>query len=187
MKPETKSKVKKTASKAVQSTAKAAEKTGSYITKNPKTVLYIGLGVLTIYLGYKVYKGINAVGHVFVDDTKEGGGDVGKVNNPSTVPTGATINSVQAHAIAANILSAVDGLGGLNEKEYKTVETALKGKTPRDFQMISEAFGHPKRSPVTGEQSFWFFGERLNLMQWLNVEMNDSQKARLKAAAPLIF
>lgn len=179
LKPKIKVKAKKAAS--------ATNKAGDLMTRNAKTVLYVGIGALAIFVGYKVVKSINAVGEVFVDDPSAGGGAIGDIKNPSKTPTGATINHIQAQTAAATILSAVDGLGGLNEKEYITVENVLKGRTPKDFQMISDAFGMPKRSPLTGEQSFWFFGEKLNLSQWLTIEMNEEQRSRIRVAAPLLF
>lgn len=187
MKAPSKAKVKETANKAVKTTAKAAKSTGNFISKNPKATLYLGLGILGVFVGYKIYKSFTSVTDVFKEDPNAGGGNLENIKNPALKPSGATISMVQAQTIAANILSAVDGLGGLNEKEYMIVENALRNKTEKDFQMISQAFGTPKRSPITGEQSFWFFGERLNLSQWLTQELDAKQKARLQAAAPLIF
>lgn len=187
MKAPSKTKVKKTAANAVKKSTEVAKSTGSYIAKNPKTVLYVGLGALAVYLGYKVVKGVNAVTDIFVEDEKAGGGAISDISNPSKTPIGATINLIQAQTIAANILSVVDGFGGLSEKGYMVVENALRDKTPNDYQLISNAFGTPKRSPITGEQSFWFLGEKLNLTQWISKELNDDQWIRLKKAAPLLF
>jgi len=180
-------KAKEAGKKAIETTKKAAGKAANYVGENPKTVLYVGLGIVGLIVAYKFIKGFNAVTDVFVDDPNNGGGNIGDISNPDQTPTGATINVIQAQTAASTILSAVDGLGGLNEDEYMTIENVLRGKTPKDFQLISNAFGTPKRSPLTGEESFWFFGEALNLSQWLSIELDQEQKARLKQAAPLIF
>lgn len=190
MKAPSKAKVKETANNAVKTTAKAAKSTGNFISKNPKATLYLGLGILGVFVGYKLLKGFNKVGNTLSDllpDASAGGGKLTDISTPDKVFTGATINLVQAQTLAANILSAMDGIGGLSESEYKIVENALRNKTPKDYQLISDAFGTVPRDPFTGGQTFSLLGQKLNLTQWLTQELKDNQKIRLQEAAPLIF
>lgn len=187
MKTESKSKEKSKTSKAAESTAKGVNKTGDFMARNTKTFIYLGLGAIVLYAGYKAFKSVDKIGDMFFDDPNSGGGNLGDIWQPAKTPTGATINLIQAQTIAADLLSAVDGWGGLNEKEYKIVENALKNRTPKDFQLISEAFGTPPRDPLTGGQTFAILGQKLNLSQWLTQELSGEQKTRIKIAAPLIF
>lgn len=184
----TQNKVKKTASKVAKSAASAAKKTGQVIVKNPQTTLYVVLGIAAVYVGYKLYKTVKSATDGITDDPNAGGGNVDDLNNPGGIPIGATISLTAAQILAADILSAVDSAGGLNENEYKVVENALRNKNAYDYQLISAAFGTPRRSPITGEESVWYlFGEKLNLTQWLTIELNLEQKTRLHKAAPLIW
>lgn len=174
--------------KAVTKTKEAAKKAGNYISGNPTTVLYVGLGVLGIYAAYKIVKLFNNVGVGGADDPDAGGGNVDDIQDPVTVPQGATINLATAQILAAEVLNAVDGFGMVEEDEYKAIENVFKGKNAYDYQLISQAFGTPRRSPFTGEESVWWLGgENLNLTQWLSAELDDNQKARLRQAAPLIW
>lgn len=172
--------------KATDAVKKTASKAGSYVKANPLTMVYVGVGIVAIYGIYKIIKAIdNTTGGIGEDEDAGGGND--DLTNPSGIEPGATINNIQVQVLAADILSAVDGFYGLNESEYMVIENALRSKTPEDFQLISQAFGTPSRSPITGEETFWWMGEKLNLSQWLTIEMDAEQKTRIREAAPLIF
>lgn len=183
----TKEKAKETTKKVVKKTKEAANKAGDFVLSNPKTISYILLAGLGIYGLYKIANLFKNAGVGGADDPDAGGGNV-DTTNPNEVPAGATISKGTAQILAAEILSAVDSIGGVNEEEYMIIENALKGRTFKDYQLISEAFGTPRRSPFTGEESvWWLLGENLNLTQWLTVELDDEQKTRLHNAAPLIW
>ena len=159
---------------------KIAKKAADVATDNWKPIA-VGVGVLI--LGIAAVKAFNFIKNGG-NDPNSGGGNVGNHNNPSNVPQGASITVSQAESKAAQILGAIDSIGKLSNSEYAIVKDALQGMNPYDFAMISNAFGMPRRNPVTGEESFWPLGEKLNLLQWLQIELKPDQRIDLRKVMP---
>ncbi len=164
----------------------ALSNTGKAIFSNPKTSLYVGVGVLALVTVYFSYNSLQKVRAAISDNPNYGGGEI-DIKNPSNMPLGATITKAQAQTGAARILSAIDSSGQLSTSEFEEVKRVLRNRNAKDYFMISEAFGTPKRSPITGEESFWFLGEQLNLSQWLSIESKPWQIAQLKQLLPTVF
>lgn len=165
---------------------KALSDTGSAIVANPKTTLYVGVGVaalLVVYFGYDALKGLLEASK---NDPNAGGGNINS-NNAGTIPPGATISNAQAEYAASEILAAVDSVGQLSTPEFDRVKNVLRHRNAKDVAMISKAFGEPRRSPVTGEEAPWGLGEKLNMLQWLSIETKDWQKAQLRQMIPSVF
>lgn len=179
--------LKKTAKELASKTTKAAKKSAKHLQENPKTALYLGVSILAVALVYQGVKAISNVGDgiadAFIGDPNAGGGNVDDliINQPPT------ISETQAQIFASEIISAVDSWGTANEEEYQTIQNVLAGKNAKDYQLISNAFGTPRRNPVTGEEAFAGLGSQLNLSQWLSIELSTEQKTRLYNVAPLIF
>lgn len=175
--------VKNTAKK----TTETAKKSAKHLEENPKTGLYLIGGIFLAAIGFKIYKSINDVGEgisdAIIGDPNSGGGNVDEI----TVNIPATITETQAQVFASEIISAMDSWGMVNESEYQTIESVLSGRNAKDFQLISNAFGTPRRNPITGEEAFPLMGSQLNLSQWLSIELSTEQKTRLYNVAPLIF
>jgi hypothetical protein len=164
----------------------ALSNTGKAIVSNPNTSLYLGVGVLALVAVYFSYNSLQKVRDAILDDPDSGGGKI-DIKNPSNILLGATITRAQAQTGAARILSAIDSVGQLTTSEFEEVKRVLRNRNAIDYFMISEAFGTPKRSPVTGEESFWLLGERLNLSQWLSIEAKPWQMTQLKQLLPTVF
>lgn len=171
----------------IKDTAKnTLSNTGKAIAGNPKTSLYVGVGVVAVLGIYLLYDSLKKITDGVGGDPDAGGGNVDQ-GNAGNIPFGATITRAQAATGAAEILSAVDSVGQLSTSEFDRVKNVLRHRNATDFAMYSEQFGTPSRSPFTGEESPWFLGEALNLSQWLSVETKDWQKQQLRQIMPDVF
>jgi len=175
--------VKNTAKK----TTETAKKSAKHLEENPKTGLYLIGGIFLAAIGFKIYKSINSVSEgisdAIIGDPNAGGGNVDDL----IINQQPTISETQAQIFASEIISAMDSWGMVNEEEYQTIEAVFSGRNTKDYQLISNAFGTPRRNPVTGEEAFPLMGSQLNLSQWLSIELSTEQKTRLYNVAPLIF
>jgi len=175
--------VKNTAKK----TTETAKKSAKHLEENPKTALYLIAGIFLTAIAYKTYQSISDVGKGVSDailgDLNSGGGNVNEI----TLNIPATITGTQAQVFASEIISAMDSWGMVNEEEYQTIESVLSGRNAKDYQLISNAFGTPRRDSITGDEAFPLMGSQLNLSRWLSIELSNEQKIRLYNAAPLIF
>jgi hypothetical protein len=158
--------------------------TGKSIANNPKTSLYIGVGIVAILGVYFLYDSLS--GLVSKNDPNAGGGNINP-NNPGSVPIGATITKAQAEYGASELLAAMDSVGQLSTTEFNRVKNVFRNRNAVDVALLSEAFGMPRRNPVTGEEAPWGLGEKLNLLQWLSIETKDWQKAQLREMIPSVF
>ena len=159
--------------------------------KGNQTILYVGGGLLGGYLLYKLISAVNSVtggiSDAIKDDPNSGGGNV-DIPLPGNTPKNATINNVQAQTAASIILAAVDGFGKVGTKEFETIKKVFQGRNILDYIAISKAFGFPRRSIITGEESVWFLGgEKLNMTQWLTLELSPDQLEELKRIIPEVF
>jgi len=170
----------------VTTTKNTLANTGKAIVGNPKTVLYVGVAVATLIAVYHGYNSFKKLTDGIVGDPNAGGGNIG-TDNPTNIPFGATITKAQAEYGAAELLAAMDSVGQLSTAEFDRVKNVLRNKNAVDVAMYSEAFGMPRRNPVTGEEAPWGLGEKLNLLQWLSIETKDWQKAQLKQMIPTVF
>lgn len=167
----TKKKAKNAVKKAAKKTETAVKKTGDYVSKNPKTTLYIVLGVGALILGYKVYKAIN----------KKFGGDVDdEVGHVGGETSNATITDQQATNFAQQLLDAMNVnrnsvfAGGTDEDTIEQVFDRLQNGD--DFIKVFNAFGKKDyngyNSPVEGLEFIDAF-EKRNLVYWLQSEISS--------------
>ena len=165
-------------STAVTKAKTALSKTGKSIASNPKTAMYVGVGIVALLGIYAVSKLAFKVGDIdFGNDPNAGGGNLNP-DQGNNVPSGSTITKNQAQIIAAGLHQAMVILTGTDEER---IFQLLAGKTPRDFAMISEAFGQPRYDDFG--DAFWPFPKK-SLSYWLNSELNEQEMARLKMLMP---
>lgn len=154
-----------------------------------------GLGIV-LFFGYRVFNTIGKVantGGIIIDEIggavttnpDHGGGNVGNAN--SDIPHGATITGVQAETLATQLIVIMGSFHKNNEKERNQVYDLLRGKTLVDYQMISAAFGLVRRNPITGEVAPPLLGQKLNLTEWLTVEMGPEGMNELRNITHQIF
>ncbi|EAR15437.1 hypothetical protein [Robiginitalea biformata] len=153
---------------------------------NPMPVILIVGGLIGGYYLIKALRGLSNTLDLSDDPGAGGGGTT--TQNPGQVSQGATITNTQAKTIAATLLSAMDGFGGMGSNDFLRMKAALAGKNAHDFNLISKEFGTPRRSIFTGEESIAILGgEKLSLSQWISKEASDSQLAELRQIIPGVF
>lgn len=158
----------------------------SKVAKNPLPALYVGAGLLGIYVIFKGFQLAKKTASEFLSDDDAGGGNV-DFNNAGSVPFGATITNAQAETAASNILSAVRSFGQLDNEEFETVKKEFRNRNAKDFALISEAFGEPAREPTFGQLVPALLGSKLTLSQWLSAETLNWQKDQLRQIMPDVF
>lgn len=180
---------------AADPAAKAVKKVNTD-TGNSLSWLAVGGGVLVLYVLYQVVKTVGKVGNTagglldelqdaVTTDPDSGGGNVG--GGSTTIPYGASINTIQAETIAAELANIMGSFGRLNERETVQILNILSGKTPIDYVMISNAFGLVRRNPITGEVAPPLLGQQLNLTDWLTIELQPTGIQRLRQVMPGVF
>lgn len=164
-----KSKIEKTASKAV-----------TVVKSNPNTLLFAGGVVAAIYLAIKLNSGVNAVGDAFTNST---GGIPVKVD-PKQPPSG--LNDLQAKAKADRLYTAMQAdKNGLPGTDVTALMNELRGISQNDYVKIYAAFGKRSYNPITGEGSVLW--SKLDLTEWITEELSTSEFARLRQMLPNIF
>lgn len=128
-----------------------------------------------------------AIKDLFKEDFTTGGGYVSDLVDPAFKPAGATINVTQASNLASQLFTLFDGYGQLNENEKQQVYAIFLNKNAVDNQMISAAFGRPRRNPILGDSGNVLIGEKKNLQQWVLAEMGQASVNFLKTITHGIF
>lgn len=119
------------------------------------------------------------------DDPGSGGGNVeGETGTP---PPGANISPVQAQTIASQLANIMGGLGKLSGRGRNQVYEIMNGWNYKDYQLVSAAFGRVRRNPITGEIAPPLMGQKLNLTDWLTIEMQPEGIAHLRTITSGIF
>ena len=145
------------------------------------TIAAAGMGLYLVYKAVNnIGKGVDKLGDAFTGEEPGAGGGNPLPNNPDTPPTGATITLNQAQTIAASLLAAMNSIG----TDTDTIFALLNNKTPRDYALISTAFGQ-KRYGVFGEGS-WPQPLR-DLTYWLNAELSAKEMTKLRTLMPGVF
>ena len=165
----------------------AAGNAMTFARANPMTLGYIALGGAGIYIAYKLVTSLNKAADAVSDDPNAGGGNIDPGNAGNT-QNGATITNAQAQTMASRMLAAMATVGKVNDDEFNEIISIFRGRNVKDFALISVAFGEPRRSIFTGEGSTWWLGgEKLNLSQWMALELDNEQKNKLSAVIPGIL
>lgn len=182
----------------ISKAGKAAGKRADKINKDTKgglsilLLLGIAAGVYTVWkltAPLRAGAGATAAGIDAIGDA------IGSTPAPGTIgdtnvndkPKEATISQIQAHSIAAGLLNEMSTFGKASTKEKNNIYNLLKGKNAIDFQMISNAFGTPRRSPVTGEHAPPLMGFQMNLLEWLSIEIGAEGINHLRTITTGIF
>lgn len=170
----TKKQVRATANKLADKTKTGVKKVGKGISDNPKTALYIGLGALALYVGYKIFTKVNTVfdGPQIDNDVSGTGGNT----------NGATISDQQARNFAQQLLDAMnykEPFWGTDEDTIERVFDALKNS--QDFIKIYNIFGRKDyngyNSPPEGVWSYLDSFEPRDLVYWLQNELSEGDGA----------
>lgn len=160
---------------------KAASSTANYAKNNVQTLLVLSAVAIGGYALYKALTAVNKVGEVaggiFEPGSSSPGGNTTGSGAGNSTPT---ITPNQASTIARILLTAMDGFG----TDEQAIYNVLRGKTPADFHLISEAFGTP-RYDGAGE-GVWPASKR-NLTDWLTRELSLSEMNELKKIIPGVF
>lgn len=145
-----------------------SKETGQYVVKNPKTVLYIGAGVVAIIAAYKLYKAF------FPGEEKLPDLDV-----DYTQPI-STISDAQAQLIAERLYNAMSGTGTDEDEIFD----ALSGLTVNDFVKVYDKFGMRQYSLFWGNVGDPLTSGKHHLITWLTNELNTDEINQLKAMIP---
>lgn len=184
--------------KGAPNAAKAAGRAGRKINEDTKGsmswVLLIAMaaGVYTVWKiteplrsgAGAIGSGLDAIGGAFSGTPAPGSIDNISVNDR---PKGATITNLQAHTIAAGLLSNMDSWGKASSKERQNIYDLLENKNAIDYQMISKEFGTPRRNPITGEHAPPLLGFQYNLTEWLAHEIEAAGINYLRTITHGIF
>lgn len=166
---------------ATKSIKNAASKTAGYAKDNTQTLIILAALALGVYAVWQIKKGIDKAGEIGGGILNPGSGSPGGTTTPGgSGGSQTTITPNQASAIARVLLTAMDGFGTDTEEIYN----ALRGKTPADYHLISEAFGTP-RYDGAGE-GIWPAPER-NLTDWITRELDSSEMNKLRQVIPGVF
>ncbi len=155
--------------------ATIAKKGAKAAVTNWKPILSVlGIG-FAAFIAYKVATTITSG----IDDWNPGN-DPGSGGSGNQNPGGGstTITTNQAQNIAAGLLAAMANGWGTDEDR---IYNLLKGRSPQDFALISNAFGTP-RYDGNGEAYFPF--PETPLAHWLHSELNQEEMNHLKSIMP---
>lgn len=147
-----------------------AKKTGEYASKNPKTVLYVLLGIGVVYAGYKIVSAISNPGDQNLD--LQVGGTGGTTSN-------ATVTNQLAKNYAQQLLDAMNAKYPVYGTDNDTIEAVFdKLKNGDDFIKVYNAFGtkdyNGYNSPPEGAWSWLDSYEKRNLVYWLKSELSST-------------
>ncbi len=174
-----------------QKTKDAVNQASGFVKKNPMIPVYVIGGGFVLYLLYKLAtttsNAVDGLSDIITTDKDAGGGAV-IIDNPTVKPIGASINRAQAQNLAATLLSSFHTWGGVSSKEFEKVKSVFRGKNAKDYALISEAFGEPRRNIITGEAGVLLSGSfKMNLSQWIAKELTNAQRLELKQISTGIF
>jgi len=172
-------KAKETVKKVAQKAGNAAKKTGQYVAKNPRTSLYIALGIGAVVLAYVlIKKTTDKVGQIFEGDPNIDDNVVITLGNLSIVSSKLTIGNDQAKIYAQQLLDAMNAKQPFYGTDEKTILEVFKKINSEDFKLIFYHFGmkdyNGHNSPPTGFWSNLDSYEKRNLVYWLNSELSPS-------------
>jgi len=168
-------KIKTTTKEIVKKGKETLKNVGETVKENPNTVLYIGLGVLVVVVGYKVYKGAsNKVDEIFngdpnIDNQVDGTG--GNTNN-------AIISNQMAINFAQQLLDAMNVKEPFYGTDNDTIELVFdKLLNGDDYLKVYNAFGKKDyngyNSPPEGFWSILDSYEKRDLNFWLKRELSN--------------
>ncbi|MGE5944603.1 MAG: hypothetical protein ACM31G_09715 [Flavobacteriales bacterium] len=163
------------AKKAATEVKDAAEKTGKYVSNNPKTALYIVLGVIGVVVVYKVVKGI---GNFDLTETHKA--DLDEDINYSQ----SKLNDAQALGIAEQLYAIMSTVGKSNTKEKEAILAALKGLNVNDFIKVVDAFGSRQYSLTWGNVGDPWTSDKHHLLTWLGNELDAEYQQKLQSRIP---
>ena len=156
-----------------------AKQSADYVTKNPKTVLYVLGGLAVVYVGYKVVSNLgnvtDSLGDVFSGDK-----DIdNNVDGTGGSTTNATITNQEAINYAQQLLDAFNAKRPLAGTDVEAVSLVFdKLKNGADFIKVYNAFGTKDyngfHSPITGFWSWIDSYDKENLIVWIKSEISDS-------------
>ncbi len=166
-------KSKSTITKIKNTAKKTAKKTGETVANNPKTALYVGLGIVTVFAAVKAYR-------IFFPKGKQLD-DIG--GNDLSFPP-ASISQVQAKIIAERLYNAMLVSFDLDGTDVDEIFDALTGLTVNDFKKVYEAFGLRQYSIFWGNVGDPFFSDKHDLIVWLTNELSTNDINELRALIP---
>lgn len=173
----TKNKAKRAASAVKKGATSAAKKTGQFVSKNPKTAMYIGLGVIGVAIIYTlVKKTTGTVDKLFNGDPN--------IDDNVTIVLGdlkidtkkLSIDNAKAKIFAQQLLDAMNVKEPLWGTDEKTIEAVFKKITSEDFKIIFWEFGKKDYNGYNSPPKGWFSNidsyEPRNLIYWLQHELD---------------
>lgn len=132
---------------------------GSFLSKNWKLIVGIGLGGILLWLIYDKF-------------IKDDGNLKESKNHPKS-----NLSDAETKAIAESLYQAMDGVF---KNDVQAIYNLLQGKSYNDFARISNAFGKRWRSDS-------LIPEKLTLLGWLNRELNDKEMNVLYSLMPNVI
>lgn len=176
MKTETLSKKAKTTTKEIIGKAgESAKELGKAAQESPKTLIYVGLGVLVVVVGYKLIKGTSKK----VDEIFDGDPDIdNQVNGTGGSTNKATISNQTAINLAQQLLDAMNAKSPIYGTDNDTIDLVFdKLKNGDDYIKVYNAFGRKDyngyNSPPEGFWSILDSYEKRDLNYWLKSELSN--------------
>jgi hypothetical protein len=144
---------------------KSLAKTGDFIGKNKKPLLYVGGAIAVVVIGYAVVKKLK--GGIIGESIKGG-----KFVEQDIDETKTTITDAQAKNYAENLFQAFNYTFGTDKSVIDGVFSKLN---PEDFKKVYNAYGKRSYSALTGGTpsplTFFWNMENIDLISWLNYEL----------------
>lgn len=165
----------KTVEKVAKKLSTTAQKTGKHISENPKTLIYVGLGVLGVVVVYKIIKGTANK----VDQVLNGDPDIdNQVNGVGGNTKNATISNQIAINLAQQLLDAMNVKEPFYGTDNDTIDLVFeKLKNGDDYMKVYLAFGKKDyngyNSPPQGFWSNFDSYEKRDLNYWLKSELSS--------------
>lgn len=168
---------RKRVSNAANKAKSAARSTGKAMASNPKTTLYVGLGIGALALGYfMITRTKKTVDRIFEGDKNIDNNVVTGADHLAVNTSNVTIDRSQAKIYAQQLLDAMNHKAPLYGTDEATISAVFDRITSDDFKLIYEAFGEKdyngNNSPPEGFWSNLDSYEKRNLVYWLNAEIS---------------